>query len=363
MAISAGTRACARHFIMLSRAHHPAGAGAPSTSASSTCECVAYITRTIEHGCKLGRLQMLVASAGPRWVYVLHHHDHTPVESVVATLRPRERVRIQPQAAIAPTSPWGLFGGKIIGYSKASFVLWMLRNGSACSRTWQVEDDVFYTGVWRSLFDAHAPDSADLLAITRKGQIVHEHSCFVNRDGLPCGSEGRVAGRTWRPELEGRQKAGLETGVTVTQWPLLRMSRRLAAEIERVLTVDGGKGFHEALTGPVCERASWCTISQLTHVGRLAAGHSATDEYIKDARPTLEWQAAIAADPFCSGSGRDPYCMKFQSRSSGWPYNGTVQVPPNLTWHPVKCEYDATLGAKARTWAGGAAHERGGCIA
>ena len=312
--------------------------------APPTCECVAYITRTIEHGCKLGRLQMLVQTAGPRWVYVLHHRNHTPAESVVATLRPRERVRIQPQVEILPSSPWGLFGGKLVGYSKAAFVLWLVHNGSSCSRSWQIEDDVFYTGSWRSLFDAHVADNADLIALTaQQGDFVHEYKCFVFRNDTNV-DQGSTC----------RSPAGR---LTVTIWPLLRMSRRFATEIGRVLTEDGGKGFHEAFIAPVCERASWCRMSQLTRLGRLASGHSRYMGMPADARSTLEWQAALAVDPYASAVNRSQ-----NPRPAGWPYNGTVQVPPERVFHPVKCEADATLGGKARRWVSGVKEKGVGCV-
>ena len=239
---------------MLARQHPLAS----SPTAGHSCECVAYITRRVEHGCRLGRLHTLVQTAGPRTVYVLHDHNHTPDASAVNALRPRERLRLVPQPLVVPSSPWGLFGGKMIGYSKASFVLWMLQNGSTCTQTWQIEDDTFFTGPWNILFDAHTTYDSDLVAVTLPSDPSwpHDANCFVHRNqthtdaGIRCRQEGRLP---------------------IVVWPLLRMSQRLAAELSRVLTDEGAKGFHEALVAPVCERAAWCHISPLSiaHVGRL----------------------------------------------------------------------------------------------
>ena len=209
----------------------------------------------------------------------------------------------------------------MIGYSKASFVLWMLQNGSSCTHTWQVEDDTFFTGPWSTLFDAHMAHSADLIAVTQATQLTwpHDSNCFVRRNQThtDTGTRCRQAGQ-----------------LLMVVWPLLRMSHRLASEISRVLIDERAKGFHEALVAPVCERAMWCHIAPLSvaHVGRLVSGHS--QETPKGARPTLELQARLAG---------------------GVAYDASAQPQANRIYHPVKCEADPGLGIKARRWAGGSA--------
>lgn len=297
------------------------------------CECVAFITRTVEHGCRLERLQALLGSAGDRQVYVLHTRDALPDPAAVATLWPRERVSLVPQPYVSPSSPWGLFGGKLIGYSKAAFVLWLLHNASHCDRAWQVEDDVFWTGAWSTLFDAHTAINADLVAHTTAAprpsdnstwHFAHEHNCFLGR-GIGC-----------------REAAGGR--LNIVMWPLIRLSRALASEISHVLTSRTGKGFHEAIVGPICDRAPWCRTVLLRDelIGRLTAGHSGETK----AQQTLEHQAALAASGFAGVSWE--YARNRAVRAA----NGTERPVPERIYHPAKCDADARLGDKARRWAG-----------
>jgi len=257
-------------------------------------ECIAYITRSLEHGCRLARLAALVASAGDRMVYVLHGRNHTPTGEAVAKLRPQKNVRLVRQPLVVPSSPWGLFGGKFVGYSKAAFVLWLLRSHTSCHRAWQIEDDVFFTGPWSALFNAYSADESHIIASTihhpSTSYFAHERTCFLN--------------------ITTRCRSAEDRSLTAVVWPLLRMSHAVASEIARALTTQRAKGFHEALLAPLCERAAWCSLSHLRpeHLGSMVAGHSSASK--RKQSPVLARRA----------------------------------------YHPAKCEADPGLGELARTW-------------
>lgn len=215
------------------------------------------------------------------------------------------------------SSAWRAFGGKLINYSKGAFLLWLLSEGSHCTHTWQIEDDVFFTGRWSHLFDAYAHHNTDLIALTSEikptANWPWEAHCYIE-PAVPCRRDGQLLS---------------------VVWPLLRLSQRLAFELSRVLE-RGGNGFHEAILQPVCARANWCSHAPLgaSDVGRLVAGHIGG---VSKTQQTLEFLAL--------------------NQSKGWRTNVSSEarqlgIPENRVWHPVKCEADERLGSKARRWAG-----------
>ena len=299
-------------------------------------ECIAIITRDVDSAkdaCRFQRLAALIGSAGDeRDIHILHAvNGSVTAPSVRALRRLRPGLTVTPQPAASGS--WRLYGGKITGYSKASFLLWLLHDARAasCTHTWQIEDDVFFTGAWRHLFAAHESSSADLIAaheIFSTPQLGGTaQPCFIN------------------------QTTHCEPVVVI--WPLLRISRRLAAEVATVLAPSSaggreGKGFHEWLTGAACRHASWpCAMSNFnsTIMGRVSSGHS----------PGLKVKIQQSLENVCG-------CGLFAQRS-GQPnkhlnarMNRTSETappyPPRRAFHPVKCDADALLGSKALSFAG-----------
>ena len=213
---------------------------------SQKLECVVIITTSIseENPCRLNRLKAIVSSSGSqRDVTILHAANGTVSQTAVRglqALNPRLQIARQP----ASVGVWRFFGGKVTGYSKAAFVNHLLHDPRAkqCDRAWQVEDDVFFTGRWEALFDAHSGSAADLVATSGPNDPAHldptAAKCYTNKT--------TVCAPPW-----------------VVIWPLLRMSRNLALEIASVLSpARHGKGFHEFLTGVACKQAAWgCSIA------------------------------------------------------------------------------------------------------
>jgi hypothetical protein len=281
---------------------------------SSSHECVVYLTRNLDSGCIRGRLRALLATAGKqRSVVVLHSRSSVPNASVVASLGHSANLRLAPQPEVDPQSRWALFGAKMVGYSKAAVLLWLLRNGSHCRQMWQIEDDVFFTGAWHRLFDAYANDSSDMVGKT--------FQLPPPGNGTPVWANERNCATSYETPC----RAG-QAPLQVTTWPLLRISRALAHEVNQVLTVRRGSGFHEALMAPVCERAPWCSIAPFRpeHVGWMETGHTAGPN-----------------------SSKREQTLKLQLFRSGLSEPASVR----RVWHPAKCVADPLLGSKARSWA------------
>ena len=316
------------------RAAHSLSA-ATGLGAATTRECVAIITRDVdEHRdpCRFRRLAALVGSAtggGARDVFVLHATNGSVRASSAAALQRAGPVTLQPQPAA--WGAWRAFGGKITGYSKASFLLWLLHERSArhCTRAWQVEDDVFFTGPWWRLFEAHASSRADLVA---------DHQIFSPASA--------PRGGTTEPCFLNKTARCVDVAPTVVIWPLLRLSRSLAMEVARTLTPrTGGAGFHEWLTGAVCRRASpQCVMQQLNQsvVGRVASGHS----------PGFKFKLQQSLEELCS-CGLIPQRSGAERKRLNQRTNRTArEYPSDRAYHPVKCEADASLGRKALRFAG-----------
>lgn len=303
--------------------------------AATTRECVAIITRHVDEDrdpCRFRRLAALVGSAsrsGERDVFVLHAVNGSVRTSSADALRRAGPVTLTLQPATR--GAWRVFGGKITGYSKASFLLWLLHDRSArhCTHAWQVEDDVFFTGAWWRLFEAHASSRADLVA---------DHKIFSPATAPSGGST--------EPCFLNKTTRCMDVAPTVVIWPILRLSRALATEIARTLTPGvGGSGFHEWLTGAVCRRASTpCVMQKLNQsvFGRVLSGHS----------PGLKSKVQQSLEQLCN-CGLIPQPTGAERKRLNQRINRTVlEYPPNRVYHPVKCEADALLGSKALRFAG-----------
>ena len=282
-------------------------------------ECVVFIARSVADGCRFARLQALLASAGSkREPWLLYNVE--PDESSLTQLRlASPRLRLARQANVTSFA-WKVFGGKLINYSKAAFLLWLLSEGKHCSHVWQIEDDVFYTGRWDRLFDAHDSQRDDLLALTSPLAPTSNWS-FASHCVLG-------------PQLSCREAHGNGQQVRV-EWPVLRISQRLAVEVARVQK-EGGHGFHEAILEPVCARAKWaCSSAPLlpAHIGRLVGGHIGV---LPKMAQTLETLAL--------------HWPRSRPSTSSSPGAQTGSIPAGKVFHPVKCEADAELGAKAQRW-------------
>lgn len=279
-------------------------------------ECVVFLTRSVADSCRLGRLEALLETAGTERIpWLLYNVEPNATELLRLHAR-NPHLRLARQQNVT-ASAWRIFGGKMINYSKGAFLLWLLSEGSQCTHTWQIEDDVFFTGRWNTLFDAYAQQDTDLVALTQTISPADNwpweaRGCFVEPN-VPC----RLGGQ-------------LQSVV----WPLLCLSRRLALELSHTFE-RGGHGFHEAIMHPVCARARWCSHAQLSaaHVGDIIAGHLGG---VSKTQQTLELLAL--------------------NLRKGWRTNASrlqmSAVPENKAFHPVKCEADQLLGNKARRWAG-----------
>ena len=421
-------------------------------------ECVVFLTRSIASDCHFARLAALLATSGNRTVWLLHNEPPDAASLGMLSARyPQLMLAQQPEITSAA---WRTFGGKMIGYSKAAFLLWLLRNGSGCSRTWQIEDDVFFSGRWDELFDGHAHMSADLLAptgpLSEEGEYCSYVTCTSSFDQSTAGSSGSGSGsgpgsgisshpvgasggissggmaRSSKgvgripglPLLNGQPNSSATPSGTaisardracclsleasrarncylssslackyggpahhtsrVTIWPVLRLSRRLAAELGSILNERGGHGFHEFLIAPACTHARWCASTGGSHgrcaselppgwtwwnctrgapradlLGKLESGHMAG---VSKAEQTLERLAAplagllpgeaLVIDSAAPGAtpgstaatAQPPLDGAVQKVSLRLPYSGKV-------FHPVKCEADGRLGIKAQRWA------------
>lgn len=283
-------------------------------------ECVALIARDVADSCRFARLQALLSTVGATREPWLLSNFEPDAGSLQRLRQSNAQLRVARQANITDWK-WRVFGGKLINYSKAAFLLWLLGEGRHCEKAWQIEDDVFYTGQWSLLFDAHAAQrSEDLLAPMAP---VSTNWSF----GAHC---------ILAPQVSCRDARGDGQLIRV-EWPLLRISQRLAGEVSHVLQTGGGHGFHEAILEPICARAKWgCVSAQLnvSHIGRLMGGH------IGGVPRTAQTLEMLALD---------------QRRGQAPANSSAASIPAGKVYHPVKCEADERLGAKAERWARAAA--------
>ncbi|KAH8050058.1 hypothetical protein JL722_11590 [Aureococcus anophagefferens] len=130
---------------------------------------------------------------------------------------------------------WRTFAGHRSGKSKPAFVRWFA--ASAYDYAWHVEEDAFFTGAWRRLFDAAAASAADVVApwlreralgAWHKTQVDH---CHVY--GQPC--------------FRGREF------LTQTAWPATRLGG--SRSLEDGLASGRVAGHHEATTALFCREA------------------------------------------------------------------------------------------------------------
>eukprot|EP00316_Scyphosphaera_apsteinii_P024622 CAMPEP_0119339132 /NCGR_PEP_ID=MMETSP1333-20130426/97650_1 /TAXON_ID=418940 /ORGANISM="Scyphosphaera apsteinii, Strain RCC1455" /LENGTH=331 /DNA_ID=CAMNT_0007350609 /DNA_START=114 /DNA_END=1109 /DNA_ORIENTATION=- len=142
--------------------------------------------------------------------------------------------------------------------------MWLAQ--SKYEHVWHIEDDAFFTGPWHELFGEYARSTADLVGkltnVTKGDQHGYKASCRVRRE-----SQGDVAAEhpgdsmlarsedLWARCFSGRAREPCRH--CWTSWPVLRISRRLAQVIKEAL-MKGAVGHHEALTGAVCARYTWC---------------------------------------------------------------------------------------------------------
>ena len=302
-------------------------------------ECVAFIAREVQTVCRSARFTALLETAGERLIWLLYTQDPDEASTFALLKSTYPRLRTVRQPAV--TSPaWRTFGAQMIGYSKAAFLLWFIANGSSCQRTWQLEDDVFFTGRWDTIFDAHLSMTHDLIApvqhvSNRTMRYLRLPQCHHGSgvDNPECGEfrgrEDPEAQRAKNCYLDRTTPCARRVQPTITIWPLIRMSQRLAIELQQIMDVRGGHGFHEYLTDTACTNASWCTRAplQIDMIGELLSGH-------------------------VGGLPKHAQTLKnlAQLRHHALP-GAATSISSNRVFHPVKCEADEGLGTQALIWA------------
>jgi hypothetical protein len=143
--------------------------------------------------------------------------------------------------------------------SKANFLSWVSRQ--AYSHVWHVEDDAYlHQAHPRDVAMRFANSSADLVAVPLQRQV----GGWVERQCTVCN----------------------RTNVVKFAWPIVRLSRRLAREVERWVERRGAHGHHEVLIGTLCAQLEWCrTDLRHTHpfVGHIGtSGGGATKTYLPE---------------------------------------------------------------------------------
>lgn len=116
-------------------------------------------------------------------------------------------------------------------------------------------------------------------------------------------------------------------------WPVIRISRRFAAELIAHFCLSGTIGHHEAITYSLCKSISWCTIETFPS---SPVGQS----YVGDGLTVGSWGKFLT----------DPSASTLENLSML--ETNTTSPMPNRLYHPVKCESDENLGIEAMVWAG-----------
>ena len=208
------------------------------------------------------------------------------------------QLQVVRQVSTERSSPLYMFGPRSSrsGTSKPAFVRWLVGQRHY-GHAWHVEEDVLLKGGdWKSFFsetDKQFGDTTHLVsarANTTRSWGWGGRRCQL-RPGVPC--HHKLASSD--EQCDGCQ----------TLWPLLRMSRRLAAAILDA-TTRGAFGHHEALTGAVCAREHWCTAKPLQRARFALGGSGGTHNCCSEAS-------------LCERLG-------VPSLARGWVY------------HPVKCD-------------------------
>jgi hypothetical protein len=219
-------------------------------------EALVMVVRNLDE-CRLKRLVAISMSASQtardvRQLVLLHDPAFVP-DVALNSIAVAAGILIEPQPFVEGTGGWNSFGDPRSGLGKPSFVRWAVDHGDRFDFFWHIEDDVFFTGAWTEVFDS-ASGNEDFVGVFGHRNVDEEgdpwleqlvHNCSVG-DGQPC------------------VKGGLYTKV---DWMLNRVSGRLLNALSSrfaLSALEGGAyGHHEVLTGTFCDRAEWCSMTEL----------------------------------------------------------------------------------------------------
>jgi hypothetical protein len=230
---------------------------ADSPTSGSLClhkptTAVVFVTKALDE-CKAIRLDHLLQTAGPNVdVWLLHNHNimmaneseleelKTSIE-YVRQLEHQHMLYSENQA----NKTIAKFDTKISGSSK-SFLRWVVQHPEY-KHSWQIEDDVFFTGEW-SYFFLHADNDADYVGpqIQRSSGWNHwgKERCTLARKYVP--SEVKKQHKKLNFTSEGRILCRDVLSWTST-WSINRFSTRGAHFLLEDLESGALQGQHEAV--------------------------------------------------------------------------------------------------------------------
>lgn len=243
--------------------------------------------------CSAARLHQLAATTPPEVdVWFLHDHaKYNPSSPEIVTSLYHlnslvESVRVQHAAKESTMIPG--FDTAKSGASKSSFLRWMKKHGKEYEYAWHVEEDIFYTGMWSTMFRAHELETADVIAIK-----------------IPAGKPWRWAQRrhcriNYPSEMHQRMNCN-DIIRFACHWAILRFSQSFSTRLLEDLEKKRLYGHHEAVIGILLTlEPDNFTYSALQHVGKIVAPGKARG---KVSLGTL-----------------------------------TKNVTPNRLYHPIKCQ-------------------------
>lgn len=322
--------------------HHP---GTSSRSRSGSNRTAIVLLMGDLDGCHACRAQAVVESLDAQqdlWVL----HKRTPQDvALVADLR-RRGAFVEPQEAVPSHGGWESFGSEASGYSKSAFIRWVVRHPEY-RFAWQLEDDVFYTGRWGDLFrtlDQAYPTTSLLSKQSHDTGIPNGVLSAPTMCHMPGGSEEDFSSCV--SLRRANASAEVEQVHLHVLWFLTRVTPEWATTMFQALDregIDGARGHHEAITGPLCEASPECTDAPLPSsvLGSMLPGHWPFEGSFFLSDPTKQTLEQVAStDEF------------FQHRRGA-----EGRVRRGLLYHPAKCEAAHDVAEKALAWAG----INGGC--
>lgn len=268
--------------------------------------------------CAVQRLEALLASRGARDVVLMLQGEWPANVS-----RPSGLSAIVTQRSCRELGGLCSYGDSRSGQSKPNFLHWFVSQGRY-QWAWHVEDDVFYSGAWRTLFDRYSNSSADIVG---RLETVQDNDHFGAKATCCLASGSRCFA----------QGAKQPCKHCKTFWPVMRLSRRLATAVGREL-LAGGQGHHEAITGAICARhGPGCR--------RVDFDSDRTPAYALGGQPgfrqttyNVEMMTRRRAE---SAQAPSPFLMTLSGLARKY---GLPSIEKDRLFHPVKCQARAQAG-------------------
>ena len=124
-------------------------------------------------------------------------------------------------------------------YEKLAILRWSASHPEY-EQVWLIEDDVAFSGDWRALIEAHCARREDMLGVELDAEATKKLATWLWKRCSFCTPETRQQ-------------------VSLLLLPAARFSRRLLAEVDRLLSTTEQAARFEIFFPTLCHRRDWCS--------------------------------------------------------------------------------------------------------